>query len=276
MLKFFKTKALLLSFLFANIAHAAGFLGVQLEPKEGKASIQQVVKDSPAAQAGLMPGDIVTHLGDRKIKSLESLLAELKKANAGDKVSLSILRKEEAQKITVTLAEKPKAPKRGNKREGLMNAPAPAIDHITEWTNLPKGKKTINLADYKGKTVYLYCFQSWCPGCHSQGFPTMKKLIDHYKEDDSVAFLTVQTVFEGYHANTLEKGKQVLKKFNLTIPMGQDGVTGTRSKLMGDYRTGGTPWTIIIDPDGSIRYSTFHIQSKDAITLIDGFKKVTR
>ena len=94
----------------------------------------------------------------------------------------------------------------------------------------------------------------------------------HYEGDDSVAFLTVQTVFEGYAANSFERGKKVLEKFKLDIPMGQDGAPGVRSGIMRDYRTRGTPWTIIIGPDGIIRYSTFHITPEKAIELIDGLK----
>jgi peroxiredoxin len=33
----------------------------------------------------------------------------------------------------------------------------------------------IQLADLKGKFKVLYCFQSWCPGCHSKGLPDLKK-----------------------------------------------------------------------------------------------------
>ncbi len=88
-----------------------------------------------------------------------------------------------------------------------------------------------------------------------------------------MAFLAVQTVFEGHKSNTFERGKQVLEKFKLDIPFGQDGAPGVRSGVMRDYKTRGTPWTIIIDPDGIIRYSNFHIQPAEAIKLIDGIRQ---
>ncbi len=31
----------------------------------------------------------------------------------------------------------------------------------TQWINLPKGKKSLDVDDYKGKIVYLYFFQKW-------------------------------------------------------------------------------------------------------------------
>jgi hypothetical protein len=83
----------------------------------------------------------------------------------------------------------------------------------------------------------------------------------------------VQTTFEGHATNTFERGKQVLEKFELDLPFGQDGAPGVRPGIMRDFKTRGTPWTIIIDPQGIIRYSSFHIPPGDAIKLIDGFKE---
>ena len=100
----------------------------------------------------------------------------------------------------------------------------------------------------------------------------MKELVSHYKEDDAVVFLAVQTVFEGFEANTFERGKRVMEKFGLEIPMGQDGEAGKRSRILRDYRMRGTPWAIVIGSDGVIRYSTFRIAPAAAIELIDGLK----
>ena len=83
------------------------------------------------------------------------------------------------------------------KRElGILNQKAPSWN-VDQWLGLPAGKKMLDVGDYKGKVVYLYCFQSWCPGCHSHGFPTLQKTMAHFKGDEEVAFVAVQTVFEG-------------------------------------------------------------------------------
>ena len=43
------------------------------------------------------------------------------------------------------------------------------------------------------------------------------------------------------------------------------------------YRSGGTPWTVIIDPEGKVVYNHFHIESHNAVGLIqnllDGIPK---
>ncbi len=66
-----------------------------------------------------------------------------------------------------------------------------------------------------------------------------------------------------------------MARYNLSIPTGQSGSEETRSHLMQAYRTGGTPWTIIIDKSGVVRYNDYFITPKRAISVIDVLKKRT-
>ena len=140
---------------------------------------------------------------------------------------------------------------------------------VSEGRQLPEGKTSLDIEDFKGKVLYLFCFQSWCPGCHSRGFPTLKMLVDAYAGDDDVAFVAVQTVFEGFGVNSPERGWEAAEKFNLKIPFGHSGTSEKRSTLMQHYRTGGTPWAIIIDQKGRVVFNDFHIESQRASRLID-------
>ena len=65
---------------------------------------------------------------------------------------------------------------------GIFGQAAPVWD-ADQWFNLPEGVSSLNPADYKGKVIYLYCFQSWCPGCHKHGFPTLKGLSTKFKDE---------------------------------------------------------------------------------------------
>jgi thiol-disulfide isomerase/thioredoxin len=138
------------------------------------------------------------------------------------------------------------------------------------------GKKALEISDVRGKTVYLYCFQAWCPGCHSHGFPTMREVREHFKGDQDVVFLAIQTVFEGYGTNTMTNGLRALKKFDLDIPLGLSGAEAKPSKLMRSYRTRGTPWTIIIGSDGKVLTDGFRVGAEEAIALIEKSKKARR
>ena len=155
---------------------------------------------------------------------------------------------------------------------GILNQPAPKWE-VRQWFNLPEGKLALEVADFQNKVIYLYCFQSWCPGCHRHGFPTLQRVIKQFKDDPNVAIVAVQTTFEGFSHNGIRQAKKVARQYKLTIPVGQSGTPSARSKLMVNYRTGGTPWTVIIDRNGIVRYNDFHIHPQQAIKLIKNLKK---
>ena len=152
---------------------------------------------------------------------------------------------------------------------GIVGQPAPAWT-VDGWSNLPAGRDTLDVSDFKGKVVYLFCFQSWCPGCHSHGFPTLQAVREHYAGQPEVAFVAVQTVFEGFSSNTRDHGARTLEDFQLPIPWAQaEGRRDAAPAFMRAYRTGGTPWTIIIDPRGVVRFNGFQIRPEEAIAVID-------
>jgi thiol-disulfide isomerase/thioredoxin len=155
------------------------------------------------------------------------------------------------------------------RRRGIVARKAPPL-HANEWFGLAKGASTFDVSAHKGKVIYLFFFQSWCPGCHSRGFPALAAVADHYKGSADVVFATVQTVFEGFGINTAAAGLHDVQERGLDLPFGHDpGPKGKRSLTMGRYRSGGTPWTVIIGPDGVVRFDGFRISPKRAISLIE-------
>jgi thiol-disulfide isomerase/thioredoxin len=151
---------------------------------------------------------------------------------------------------------------------GISGNPAPKWD-VPEWRQLPEGKESLDIDDFKDKVLYLFCFQSWCPGCHSRGFPTLQALIKKYEGDEQVAFVAVQTVFEGFGVNSSDRAWETARKYKLQIPIGHSGSADKRSVLMQRYRTRGTPWTIIVDPEGRVVFDDFHIEAGTASKLIE-------
>ena len=70
----------------------------------------EVLAGSPAEQAGLMKGDIVTNIGDKEINSSEELMKEVSYYKAGETIDVTILRADNGeykeQVVTVTLGKK--------------------------------------------------------------------------------------------------------------------------------------------------------------------------
>ena len=137
---------------------------------------------------------------------------------------------------------------------GIAGQQAPEWS-VSKWHQLPDGKESLNISDYKGKVLYLYFFQSWCPGCHSTGFPNLQKLHAKYKDDKQVEFVVIQSTFEGHSVNTDRKLAPTAAKYKLPIPFGQSKGRGT-PEIMQKYRTGGTPWVVIIDKEGRVNSTT--------------------
>jgi hypothetical protein len=81
----------------------------------------------------------------------------------------------------------------------------------------------------------------------------------------------IQTVFEGYSINTKDKLRKNQLKHELKIPMAHaagNHQTHEIPAIMQNYRSGGTPWTVIIDPKGTVVYNQFHIDANLAAELI--------
>jgi S1-C subfamily serine protease len=72
--------------------------------------VSQVAQGSPAAQAGLKQGDVITSLGGDPIKSTEDLRTALAKRKIGDSVELTVARGGSQQKLTLQLAARPANP----------------------------------------------------------------------------------------------------------------------------------------------------------------------
>ncbi|RME51751.1 MAG: PDZ domain-containing protein [Caldilineae bacterium] len=71
------------------------------------AVILDVAADSPAAQAGLQAGDVVTAVGDVEVQSFQDLADAIAAHQPGDEVALTVERNGETQSITVTLGAHP-------------------------------------------------------------------------------------------------------------------------------------------------------------------------
>jgi serine protease DegQ len=66
-----------------------------------------VVTQSPAAVAGVQPGDVIVAINGRDTATAESLIAALRNSRPGDRLQLTVLRGTQTQQISVTVADRP-------------------------------------------------------------------------------------------------------------------------------------------------------------------------
>ncbi len=159
-----------------------------------------------------------------------------------------------------------------NPRYGILGQIAPELEDL-QWVDA-NGKPTsdnIKLANLEGKFKVIYCFQAWCPGCHSRGLPALKEMSTALAGNSAVEFMAIQTVFEGESSNTYSRMVDIQKQYDLNIPFGHDPGnehSAHRSFTMNSYRTGGTPWFIFIDQTGKVVFNDYHLDTEKAIAFL--------
>ena len=153
---------------------------------------------------------------------------------------------------------------------GIEGFEAPEIE-LDYWIDGDGKPAHFSVVESRGKWVFLKCFQDWCPGCHSSGFPTLQAFAKRFHGHPKVAIAAIKTVFEGFSSNTLEDVRKLQLRYDLPVVMGHDPGnpdTHARPVTMQAYVTGGTPWLILINPDGIVVYNNFHVDSGKLIEYV--------
>jgi thiol-disulfide isomerase/thioredoxin len=158
-------------------------------------------------------------------------------------------------------------------RMGIVGQLAPPLREVRWIDGSGVARAPVSLNDLGDGYRILYFFQHWCPGCHSHGFPALVKLVAELAEE-GVGFAAIQTVFEGGEVNRFERLRDDQQRYGLTIPFGHAEPAGGTAlpAPMADYRTGGTPWFVVIAPDGKVAFDGFQI---DADALVKALRSGT-
>jgi len=155
-------------------------------------------------------------------------------------------------------------------RPGIAGHPAPEIA-LDYWIDGEGEPTEFSVLEARGKWVFLKCFQNWCPGCHASGFPTLKAFADAFHGHPDVAIAGIQTVFEGHAINTRDAVRELQVRYDLPNVMGHDpGDPESHGAplTMRHYRTGGTPWLILIEPGGTVLFDGFHVDPDKLIAFV--------
>jgi S1-C subfamily serine protease len=75
-------------------------------PARSGAIVLEVERRSPAAEAGLRPGDVIVAVNGRPVDAVEQVLAALRRSGAGDRLRLTAVRGGQRREVVVTLEER--------------------------------------------------------------------------------------------------------------------------------------------------------------------------
>lgn len=130
---------------------------------------------------------------------------------------------------------------------GIVGESAPMWGEI-QWYRQGKPERFPRLR--QKEWTYLYLWQAWTPACRGHGVKTFQSNLRRFA-GLNIRWCAVQTAFEGRESNTTAAAK------GLSIQMGQRVWVGHQEgvHLMQGLRSGGTPWTAIIDPSGRVRWN---------------------
>lgn len=155
---------------------------------------------------------------------------------------------------------------------GILSQTAPALG-VTQWINAAGDlMPDYGLDQMPGLYKVIFCYQDACADCHIKGFPALVKLVEAFRGSRLVSFAAVQTVFKDFAANSFDRVAANQLRYALTIPFGHDAGQareGAGSVLMQRYRSGGTPWFIVIDPEGLVVYNHFGIDAEKLIAQLN-------
>ncbi len=79
----------------------------------GGALVLEVLEDTPAARAGLRPGDIIVAVDGREVTAEQSLSKLIAQHKPGERVSLEVQRQSGTMRLEVVLVENPRQPGQG-------------------------------------------------------------------------------------------------------------------------------------------------------------------
>lgn len=120
------------------------------------------------------------------------------------------------------------------------------------------------LSDYKGKTVFLNFWATWCPPCKAE-MPDIQKIYESYEQEGEEALVVLGVAAPNTGGEGSEEEIQAfLEKNGYTYPVLMD----TTGEVFASYGISSYPTTFMIDREGNVFGYVSGMLSKDVMRSI--------
>lgn len=113
--------------------------------------------------------------------------------------------------------------------------------------------KEVSLADFKGKTIVLDFWATWCGPC-KRSFPAMQLAVDRYSRDANVKFLFIHTWERSEEPQAEAKEYLSENKYRFDLYMDLKDPATKMNNAVSMFKVKAIPAKFVIDGDGKIRF----------------------
>jgi len=131
-----------------------------------------------------------------------------------------------------------------------------------DWVLETEDGKVMNMSDFKGKTLFINQWATWCPPCVAE-MPSIQKLYEQVKDNQNIVFIIVTNEDKQTALNFIKK-----KKYTFPIMI-------ARSQAPKAFETESIPVTFLVSPKGEIvlkEYGSRKWHGKETVDLMTSLK----